>query len=262
MDEPGANTATLSRRRFRALVADDDDIVTRYLSASLRSAGWAVITAKNGIEALDVYEKEHPDIVILDLMMPKLNGFEACRILRERSQVPIIVLSVRNDPSDKVRALGLGADDYLSKPFAIEELKARMTSVLRRARAGVEAPKDSRRVLGDLTLDSASHVVRHAGLSARLTPTEHALLDEFIENAGKVLTHSYLLSRVWGPCHGYDKAYVHVFVNRLRRKIEADPHNPRLILTVQGVGYVFRPSDEDIAPPRTDAEVPDRGQTP
>jgi len=231
-------------RRFRVLVVDDDDIVTRYLHASLRSAGWAVVVARNGLEALDLHDKEHPDLVILDLMMPSLSGFEVCRLLRERSQVPIIVLSVRNEPCDKVRALRLGADDYLSKPFALEELTARMASVLRRARAGVEPARDTQRTVGDLSIDSVAHTVNLMGTSTRLTPTEYALLEELLNNAGKVLTYTHLLNRVWGSSHSYEREYVHVFVNRLRGKLESDPHNPKFIVTVQGVGYVFRPEGE------------------
>ncbi len=228
-------------RRFRVLVVDDDNIVTRYLQASLRTAGWDVVVAHNGLEALDLHEKESPDIVILDLMMPSLNGFDVCRLLRERSQVPIIVLSVRNDPSDKVKALTIGADDYLTKPFALEELTARMMSVLRRTRAGADSPKEPQRAMGHLSIDSVSHTVHLADATSRLTPTEYALLEEFFDNPGKVLTYSHILSRVWGSSHAYEREYVHVFVNRLRSKLEPDPHNPRFFVTVQGVGYAFRP---------------------
>jgi two-component system KDP operon response regulator KdpE len=242
-------------RRFRVLVVDDDDIVTRYLHASLRSAGWGVLVARNGLEALDLHDKEHPDLVILDLMMPSLSGFEVCRLLRERSQVPIIVLSVRSDPCDKVKALRLGADDYLSKPFALEELTARMASVLRRARVGVEPPRDTRHTVGDLSIDSVAHTVNLMGTSTRLTPTEYALLEELLNNAGKVLTYTHLLNRVWGSSHSYEREYVHVFVNRLRSKLEPDPHNPKFIVTVQGVGYVFRPEGERSHYTATDDDI-------
>jgi DNA-binding response OmpR family regulator len=226
-------------RRFLVLVVDDDDIVTRYLQASLRSAGWTTIVARNGLEALDLQEREHPDLVILDLMMPSLSGFEVCRLLRDRSQVPIIVLSVRNEPRDKVKALRLGADDYLSKPFALDELTARMTSVLRRARAGVDAPKETQRTVGEMSVNLVTQTIHFMGATSHLTPTEYALLEEFLENQDKVLTHSHLLNRVWGSRHSHAKEYLHVFVNRLRTKIEPSPHNPRFIVTVHGIGYVF-----------------------
>lgn len=240
-DENAIRKAT---RRFRVLVVDDDTIVTQYLEAGLRKAGWSPLIAHSGPEALNKADTEHADIVVLDLMMPGMNGFEVCRILRERSTVPIIVLSVRNDPSDKVTLLSIGADDYLTKPFALEELVARMGAVLRRTRAAATMPEESRRMLGDITLDGTTLSLDVSGRSARLTPTEYALMAEFLDNPGKVLTHSYILSRVWGPNCTYQKEYIHVFVNRLRAKIESDPHNPELVRTVQGVGYVFHHSQD------------------
>ncbi|MBN1855584.1 MAG: response regulator transcription factor [Dehalococcoidia bacterium] len=236
-------------RRFLVLVVDDDDIITRYLQASLRSAGWATVVARNGLEALALQETERPDLVILDLMMPSLNGFEVCRLLRERTHTPIIVLSVCNEPCDKVKALRLGADDYLVKPFSLEELTARMSSVLRRVRAGVDAPIEPRKSLGNLSVDLATQTIHSMdSISSHLTPTEYALLEEFLDNPDKVLTHSRLLNRVWGSSHSHSKEYLHVFVNRLRGKIEPEPHNPRFIITVHGIGYLFRkePVEADV----------------
>jgi len=231
------------RGHFRALIVDDDTIVTQYLQAGLGKAGWTPIVAHSGPEALDKTDCVRPDIIILDLMMPRMNGFEVCRLLRERSHVPIIVLSVRNDTADKVTALSLGADDYLTKPFALEELVARMGAVLRRTRASATLPPDSNRILADVSLDTATLSLVVAGRSTRLTATECAMMTEFMDNPGKVLSHAFLLSRVWGSNASCHKEYVHVFVNRLRSKIETDPARPVIIRTVRGMGYVFRPPD-------------------
>jgi len=236
------NSGQATARHFRVLIVDDDSIVTQYLQAGLKKAGWCPTVAQNGSEALDKADNERPDIVILDLMMPNMNGFEVCRFLRERSNVPIIVLSVRNDPSDKVTILGLGADDYVTKPFALEELIARMGAVLRRTRSAATLPQESSRMLGNVILDATTLNMDISGRSTRLTPTEYALMTEFLDNPGKALSHSYLLNRVWGSNCSCRKEYVHVFVNRLRAKIEFDPRHPTVIRTVRRVGYVFQPS--------------------
>jgi len=176
----------------------------------------------------------------LDIMMPKLDGFEVCRRLREWSQVPVIMLSGRGDEQDKVKCLDLGADDYITKPFGVQELLARVRAVLRRTSgAGAVTTPPSYAAHG-LNIKFAERQVTVSGREVKLTPTEFNLLREFVLNAGKVLTHSQLLNRVWGPGYGEEREYLHVFVRRLRNKIEPDPTNPSFIVTVPAVGYQFR----------------------
>jgi two-component system KDP operon response regulator KdpE len=225
--------------RESILVVDDDPVVVKYLRASLRTQGWHVLTCLNGAEALQITERERPDIMILDIMMPKMDGFDVCRRLREWSQIPVIVLSVRSDMSDKVQALNLGADDYLTKPFALEELVARINSVLRRVRALASGCPMSSLTVGDLTVDTARRTVMVGGREVKVTPTEYALVQELVVNANKVLTHQHLLTRVWGPEYRDDREYLHVFINRVRAKLEPELSSPRRIVTVPGVGYML-----------------------
>ncbi len=183
---------------------------------------------------------ELPDLVILDIMMPKMDGFEVCRRLREWSQIPTIMLSARGDETDKVKCLDLGADDYLTKPFGTRELLARVRAVLRRTEATKTVSTPPLFTSGDLRISFAQRQVTVAGKEVKLTPTEYSLLQEFVLNAGKTLTHSYLLDRVWGPEYRDEREYLHVFVHRLRTKLEPDATNPKYIMTVPGVGYRFR----------------------
>ena len=194
----------------------------------------------DGAEALQTFEMELPDLVILDIMMPKLDGFEVCRRLREWSQIPVIMLSARGDESDKVKCLDLGADDYITKPFGASELIARVKAVLRRTEAATAIPTQPSFTSGDLEVNFAQRRITVSGKEVKLTPTEYTLLQEFTLNAGKVLTHTYLLNKVWGPEYREEREYLHVFIRRLRAKLEPDPTNPRYIMTVPGVGYQFR----------------------
>jgi two-component system KDP operon response regulator KdpE len=194
----------------------------------------------DGSEALRKIEMELPDLVILDIMMPKMDGFEVCRRLREWSQIPTIMLSARGDETDKVKCLDLGADDYLTKPFGTRELLARVRAVLRRTEATKTVSTPPLFTSGDLQISFAQRQVTVAGKEVKLTPTEYSLLREFVLNAGKTLTHSYLLDRVWGPEYRDEREYLHVFVHRLRTKLEPDATNPKYIMTVPGVGYRFR----------------------
>jgi two-component system KDP operon response regulator KdpE len=194
----------------------------------------------DGAEALRKIEMELPDLVILDIMMPKMDGFEVCRRLREWSQIPTIMLSARGDETDKVKCLDLGADDYLTKPFGTRELLARVRAVLRRTEATKTVSTQPFFTSGDLRISFAQRQVTVAGKEVELTPTEYSLLQEFVLNAGKTLTHSYLLDRVWGPEYRDEREYLHVFVRRLRTKLEPDATNPTYIMTVPGVGYRFR----------------------
>jgi two-component system KDP operon response regulator KdpE len=222
------------------LVVDDEPGIVRFVRANLEDKGYRVLTAMDGSEALRKIEMELPDLVILDIMMPKIDGFEVCRRLREWSQIPTIMLSARGDETDKVKCLDLGADDYLTKPFGTRELLARVRAVLRRTEATKTVSTQPLFTSGDLRISFAQRQVTVAGKEVKLTPTEYSLLQEFVLNAGKTLTHSYLLDRVWGPEYRDEREYLHVFVHRLRTKLEPDATNPKYIMTVPGVGYRFR----------------------
>ncbi len=226
--------------KTRILVVDDELSIIKFLRANLESKGYEILAAMDGAEALQVFEMELPDLVILDIMMPKMDGFEVSRRLREWSQTPIIMLSARGDESDKVKCLDIGADDYITKPFGASELIARVRAVLRRTEAAATVPTQSSFISGDLQISFAQRRVTIAGKEVKLTPTEYSLLQEFVLNAGKVLTHTHLLNKVWGSEYREDTQYLHVFVRRLRAKLEPDPANPRYIITVPGVGYQFK----------------------
>jgi len=224
------------------LVVDDEPQILRVIRASLPARGYEVRTAPGGIEALDEIHKEMPDLVILDLVMPEVSGLEVCQRIREFSSVPIIVLSARGSEKDKVAALDMGADDYVTKPFGMDELLARMRAVLRRSPAS-EAEADLLKV-GDLSIYRDERRVIVAGTEVKLTPKEFELLRYLVVNAGKVVTHRALLQAVWGSQSSEQTEYLRVFVNQLRRKIEPDPQHPRYILTEPWVGYRFMPNEE------------------
>ncbi len=223
----------------RILIVDDEVSILKFLRSNLEDKGYAVISASNGEEALNTIERELPDLIVLDVMMPKMDGFEVCRQLREWSQIPIIMLSARGDEKDKVKCLDLGADDYIVKPFGASELMARVSAVLRRTKTAGISPVRSSIAIGDLAINFAKRQITRAGAEVKLTPTEYALIQELAVNSGKVLTHTHLLNKVWGPEYRDEREYLHVFVRRLRSKLEPDPDNPIYILTVSGVGYQF-----------------------
>src|SRR5712691_11729092 len=183
----------------RILLAEDEVALRDFVSRNLRARGFEVLEASNGLEAVAVWEREDPHLLILDIMMPRMDGLEVCRRVREHSAVPIIVLTALDAESDKVRALDLGADDYLTKPFGVEELLARVRAVLRRTQWEVMPPSDDMKQFGDLEIDLAGHIVRLRGAEVRLSPTEFSLLGQLVTNAGKVLIHRMLLQRIWGP---------------------------------------------------------------
>jgi two-component system KDP operon response regulator KdpE len=224
------------------LVVDDDAQILRALRTSLKGRGFDVRTAPNGETALDVLAEDRFDLVILDLGLPGIDGQEVIRRLREWSDVPVIVLSVREGQEQKVTALDAGADDYVTKPFAIEELLARVRAVRRRS-----AAETSRSVMrfGDLELDLARQAVKLGGEPLHLTPLEYRLLEALATQPGKLLTHGWLLRKVWG--HGYadESHYVRVYVQQLRRKLRDDPGKPRFILTESGLGYRWRPEPDE-----------------
>ena len=225
--------------KTRILVVDDEPSIIKFLKANLETQSYKVLTAINGAEALQTFELELPDLVILDIIMPVMDGFEVCRRLREWSQVPIIMLSANSDEIDKVKCLNLGADDYITKPFGLNELAARVKAVLRRTKEDAIIPIQPFFSSGDLKISFSQRKVTIAGKAVKLTPTEYNLLQEFVLNSGKVLTHAHLLNKVWGPEYREEREYLHVFVRRLRTKLESDPTNPTLIATISGVGYQF-----------------------
>ncbi len=228
----------------RVLVVDDEPATVRYVSINLKARGYQVLTAYDGLEALKAVE-EHPlDLVILDLGLPGLDGFQVCREIRRFSQVPILVLSARGREQDKVRALDLGADDYLTKPFGVEELLARIRAILRRAGLSPEGGGRAPYVCGDLKIDFQARRVTVRGEPISLTPTEYRLLTYLALNAGRVLTHRILLQAVWGPEYETEREYLWTYIRRLRQKLEEDPDRPRYILTEPGVGYRLRAPDE------------------
>lgn len=227
-------------RRPLILIVDDEPSIRRYVRSTLESRDYQALTASDGAEALQKIDTELPDLIILDIMMPNIDGFEVCRRLREWSQIPIIMLSARDDEMDKVKCFELGADDYLTKPFGVEELVARVRAVLRRTESAHAIPTKSSFTCGSLVVNFVERRVTVAEREVELTPTEYNLLQELVLNANKVLTHTHLLNKVWGPEYREDTQYLHVFVRRLRVKLELDPTKPRYILTVSGVGYQFK----------------------
>ncbi|HLX19461.1 MAG TPA: response regulator transcription factor [Gaiellaceae bacterium] len=217
----------------RVLVVDDEPQILRALKTSLRGAGYDVQTAETAEEALAAAALSRPDAVILDLVLPDGRGTDVCRELRTWSTVPVIVLSVVGDETEKVAALDAGADDYVTKPFGIDELLARLRAAMRR----VDASPEPVREIGDLRVDLDKSTVTMAGAPVQLTPQEFRLLRLFVRNEGKLLTHSTILREVWGRGYDDESHYLHVYVSQLRRKIEPDPARPRYILTEPGAGY-------------------------
>ncbi|HSJ50329.1 MAG TPA: response regulator transcription factor [Actinomycetota bacterium] len=226
------------------LVVDDDQQILRALRTSLKARGHEVRTASNGETALDLLTRERFDVVVLDLGLPGIDGTEVIRRARGWTDVPIIVLSVREAQDDKVDALDAGADDYVTKPFAMEELLARMRAVRRRSAA--EPPRAIHR-FGGLELDLAREAVKLGGELVHLTPTEYRLLEAMATHPGKLLTHRWLLERVWGPAYADQSHYVRVYVRQLRRKLGDDPGRPRFIVTESGLGYRWKPEPDEVA---------------
>jgi two-component system, OmpR family, KDP operon response regulator KdpE len=223
------------------LIVDDEEPLRDFVRRNLEKRSYRTLSAVDGLEALAAFERESIDLIILDVMMPNLNGFEVCRRIRQTSTVPIIVLTALGEERDKITAFDLGADDYLTKPFGVGELLARLKAVLRRSRWESTPPSTETLRYGDLEIDFEQRRVRRGESEARLTPTEFTLLTELVTHAGKVLTHRALLQKVWGPEYGDENEYVRVYVNRLRQKLEADPSQPKHLLTEQSVGYRFQP---------------------
>jgi two-component system KDP operon response regulator KdpE len=233
----------------RILVAEDEAALRDFVSRNLRARNFEVFEASNGLEAFALWERENLHLLILDIMMPRMDGLEVCRRVREHSAVPIIVLTALDDERDKVMALDLGADDYLTKPFGVEELLARVRAVLRRTQGEtVPLANDGMQRFGDLEIDLKGHVVRLKGEEVRLSPTEFAFLKQLVIHKGKVVTQFLLLQSIWGPEYSGEAEYLRVYINRLRHKLEPDPANPRYLLTEPGVGYRFVVPDSEGRP--------------
>lgn len=221
--------------KTKILVVDDEPKIRLFIRANLEARGYEVHLAQDGVEAVDTAGRVLPDLIILDVNMPRMDGIEACRLIRRWTDTPIIMLSVREDQKDKVLALDEGADDYVTKPFGIEELLARIRVALR------HSPKPSSAApvftAGDLEIDLSRRVVKRLGKVIKLTRTEYDLLAYLALNCDKLVTHKDLLTNVWGPEYGEELEYVRLFIWQVRRKIEDDPKNPRFILTEPRVGY-------------------------
>jgi two-component system, OmpR family, KDP operon response regulator KdpE len=224
------------------LVVDDEPQIRRVMRTTLSGSGYAITEARSGEEALERVRDTRPDLILLDVNMPGIGGIEACKEIRESSDVPIIMLTVRDAEKDKVRALDAGADDYVVKPFSIDELLARIRAALRRASTSEAMPPFESR---DLQIDFERRKVLAKGKPVRLTPKEFELLRLLVANAGKPLTHRRLLQAVWGPDYGEETEYLRVFMNQLRKKIELDPRRPRFIHTEPWVGYRFEIPSEN-----------------
>jgi two-component system, OmpR family, KDP operon response regulator KdpE len=228
----------MSKRGASILVVDDEREIVRALKRSLSAHGFTVLTASSGEEAVEVVSQQHPDLLLLDLLLPGMSGLEVCRRVRESSNVPIIVLSVKDAEHDKVEALDLGADDYVAKPFGMKEVLARVRVALRRI-AQAPSGAEPRFQVGPLSVDFALRRVQVYGREVSLTPTEYDLLKVFITYRGKILTRQLLLKEVWGAEAHARTHSLHVYVAQLRQKIEPVPERPCLILTIPGVGYRF-----------------------
>jgi DNA-binding response OmpR family regulator len=229
-------------KKTTILTADDDPQLLRLVARNLQFEGYDVISASDGQQALEQIEAQRPDLVLLDVMMPKMDGFTVCRNVREFSTVPIIIVTARGQDQDKIRGLDLGADDYLTKPFSVEELLARVRAVLRRAQFTSNEQSHAHRstaTFGDLVIDYAQHLVTMAGQEITLTPIEYRLLAYLAQNSGRVVTQDLLLEHVWGTEYVGESHMLQVNINRLRRKLEADPAHPRYILTKVGIGYLL-----------------------
>jgi DNA-binding response OmpR family regulator len=221
------------------LVVDDEPRYLRVIRFNLEAGGYLVTCAATGEEALGLLRAHDPDLMVLDIMLPDIDGFEVCRRARELSDTPIIMLTAKGADEDKIKGLRLGADDYVTKPFSAEELVARVEAVLRRVHAAETSPRQPTLVVGDLGIDFLARRVTARGREVRLSPTEYRLLTCLAARPGTVLTHQHLLETVWGPAYRGEHEILRIALWRLRHKLEKDPSNPRTIITRPGVGYML-----------------------
>ncbi len=221
------------------LIIDDEQSLRDFVNKNLEVRGFQTYTAANGLEGLALFKTHDVDLVIVDLMMPHMNGLETIRRIRQDSLVPIIVLSALGEENDKVQAFNYGADDFLTKPFGVRELLARINAVLRRSNWTKPQAHSGRLLRGEIAVDLDRHEVQAHGQVVDLTPTEFDLLVYLMENAGKVLPHQTILQNVWGPEYGQESEYLRVYMGRLRQKIETDPAKPHYLRTERGIGYSF-----------------------
>jgi DNA-binding response OmpR family regulator len=226
-------------KQFRVLVVDDEQRILKFLELKLKASGYGVLTASSGAEALEQVQAQEPDLVVLDVLMPKKDGFETLKELRAFSSVPVIILSAKEAESDKVRGLKLGADDYLAKPFSPDELVARIEAVRRRLVSAEERKVVESITLGRMSVNLKKHTVSVNKKEIQLTRIEWLLLSELARNAGKLMTYSELLTKVWGPEYRDDVQILRTWVSRLRQKIEREPGQPEIIRTVPKTGYMI-----------------------
>lgn len=231
-------------KTFRILIVDDEERIRTFLKSKLSASGYTVLTAKDGMEALDKIRVEEPDLVLLDVLMPRLDGIETLKEIRTFSAVPVIILSAKGSDADKIKGLNLGADDYMAKPFNPSELLARIEAVKRRALAFPQPKVVTELKFGDLTINFERRTVFLGREEKKLTRIEWLLLAELARNAGRLMLHSDLLTRVWGPEYRDDVQILRTWMSRLRSKLEKDPEAPPLIRTIPKTGYIFDPPAE------------------
>jgi len=227
------------------LVVDDEPHIVEAVSMNLELEGYQISCASNGHEALQRLTEDLPDLVILDVMMPEMDGFETLKEIREISTVPVIMLTVKGEETDRIKGLDLGADDYITKPFSPKELVSRLKAVLRRVEMPSPAPKTEIRVDDNLSIDFSRRKVMVKGQEVHLRPTEYRLLYHLVSNAGYIITHEMLLRKVWGYEYRDEDHYLWLYITYLRQKIEDNPKHPRYILGERGIGYRFRELEED-----------------
>ncbi len=225
--------------KTKVLLVDDNPQLVRLVVANLESSGYRVFVAVDARSGLEIIDREAPDIVLLDIMLPGMDGYEFCRRVREFSTIPIIMLTAKVEDEDKVKGLKLGADDYLTKPFSVPELLARIEAVLRRSHAAGAVAVPRRFERDDITVDFVRRRVTVRGKEVSLTLTEYKLLYQLVTNAGRVLFHRELLTKVWGAEYQDEAEYLRAYIRHLRQKIESDPHQPKYILSKPGIGYIF-----------------------
>jgi two-component system KDP operon response regulator KdpE len=226
------------------LVVDDEHSIREFVHRNLEIRGFQVLTAQDGIQAMKVFNTHEVDLVILDIMMPRMDGLETTRRIRQSSYVPIIILTALDGESDLIKAFELGVDDYLTKPFGVGELLARVKAVLRRSQWTEPAVKKGIISFGEVQVNHERHEVRVNGELVKLTPTEYNLLVYLMEHVGSVLPHDAILKHVWGPEYGEETEYLRVYIGHLRQKIEKDPTKPEYLLTIRGIGYRFENPDQ------------------